>query len=179
MGLKMPPDCAVTDVSMLDIENIDIDLVSETQIVEFISRNELGLSRLVNEVLIASGYRTLVSPFGKDGSVEILADGKIGPLGFVLPRIAVLVRPDIDLASPALTELEEFVALTGAANALFVSWTGFTDLAKKEAGRLFHQTKFWDVSKIVEMLRVSYDHLSDSLKSDLRLTMVLVLARCS
>ncbi len=135
----MPPDAPATDYSTPNIEDLDVKMVSETQIVEFISRNKISLSRLVNEILLAIGYQTRVSQFGNDGSVEILADGKIGPLDFALPRIAVLVKPDIDLANPDLAELETFMALSGAANGLFVSWIGFTDLAQKEAGRLFHQ----------------------------------------
>jgi len=155
--------------SKQDIENIDISYASEIQIVEFISRKKLDLGRLVNDVLLANGYRTQVSPFGNDGSVDLLADGGIGPLGFALPRIAVLVKPDTELADPDLAELECFLALSGAANGLFVSWTGFTDTAKTEAHRLFHQAKFWDVSQVIQMLKASYENLSVSLRSDLPL----------
>lgn len=110
--------------------------------------------------------------------VEVaVADGKIGPLDFALPRIAVLVKLDIDLANPELAELEAFMALSGASNGLFVSWTGFTELAQKEAGRLFHQTKFWDVGRVAEMLRDNYQKLSNDLQSDLRLEKIWVLSR--
>ena len=60
-----------TDVSDLDIEHLNIEMVSATQIVEFISRNGLDLARLVEGILIAQGYRTRVSPFGSDGSIDI------------------------------------------------------------------------------------------------------------
>jgi restriction system protein len=167
----------VTDVSTLDIENLDVQMVGESQIVEFISRSEISLSRLVNEILLAIGYETRISSFGKDGSIDILADGVIGPLGFALPRTAVLVKPDIDLADPDLAELEAFMALSSASNGLFVSWTGFTDSARKEAGRLFHQTKFWDVGQVAEMLKANYEKLSDDLKSNFRLKQIFILDR--
>ena len=48
-----------TDVSDLDIEHLNIEMVSATQIVEFISRNELDLAWLVEEVLMAQGYPPL------------------------------------------------------------------------------------------------------------------------
>jgi restriction system protein len=166
-----------TDVSNLDIEHLNIEWVSGTQIVEFISRNALELARLVEGILIAQGYRTRVSPFGDDGSIEILADGGTGPLGFELPRIAVLVKPGSEIADPDVTELETFIALSGAAQGLFVSWIGFTDAAKREAGRLFHQAKFWDLTQIIHELVANYEKLSDGLKSELPLKRVWILGQ--
>jgi restriction system protein len=166
-----------TDVSDLDIEHLNIEMVSATQIVEFISRNELDLARLVEGILIAQGYRTCVSPFGDDGSIELLADRGTGPLGFGLPRIAVLVKPGSEMADPDVNELEKFLALSGAAQGLFVSWIGFTDAAQKEAGRLFHQTKFWDVSQIITELVANYEKLPDRLKSELPLKRIWILGQ--
>jgi predicted Mrr-cat superfamily restriction endonuclease len=173
----MLPNVPATDYSTLNIEDLDLKFVSETQIVEFISRSEISLSRLVNEILQCMGYQTRVSPFGNNGSVDIVADGKMGPFDFALPRIAVLVTMDTVLANPELAELEAFMALSGASNGLLVSWTGFTELAQKEAGRLFHQAKFWDIRRVVEMLRDNYEKLSGDLQSDLRLEKRWVLSR--
>jgi restriction system protein len=166
-----------TDVSDLDIERPNIEMVSATQIVEFISRNELDLARLVEGILIAQGYRTRVSPFGDDGSIDIVADGRMGPLGFGLPRIAVLVKPGNEMADPDIDELEAFMALSGAAQGLFVSWIGFTDAARKEAGRLFHQSKFWDVTQVIVELVANYEKLSDGLKSELPLKRIWILGQ--
>lgn len=163
------------DFSDLDIEHLNVEIVCATQIVEFISRNELDLARLVEGILIAHGYRTRVSPFGDDGSIDIVADSGTGPLGFALPRIAVLVKPGSEMADPDIDELEAFVALSGAAEALLVSWNGFTDAAKKEAGRLFHQAKFWDVTQTIVELVANYDKLSDKLKFELPLKRVWIL----
>jgi restriction system protein len=98
-------------------------------------------------------------------------------LDFELARIAVLVKPDIRPADPDVTELETFMALSAASNGLFVSWTGFTDSAQKEAGRLFHQAKFWHVGQVAEMLKVNYHKLSNELKADLRLKQIWALQR--
>ena len=160
----MSVDITKVDYATLDIEGLDIPLVSSTQIIEFISRNEIDLGQLVAEILTTQGYQARSSPFGHDGSKEILAQAAIGPLGFVLPRVAALVKPDIDLADPDLSELERFLALSGASNGLFVSSIGFSDAAKKEAGDLFHQSIFWDVEQLVEMLKANYDGLSNELK---------------
>jgi restriction system protein len=126
---------------------------------------------------MAQGYRTSGSPFGDDGSVGMVADGGNGPFGFVLPRIAVLVKSGSEAANPDINEMEKFVALSGAAQGLFVSWIGFTDAAKKEAGRLFHQTKFWDVTQIIDELIANYEKLSGKLKSDLPLKRVWILGQ--
>ena len=166
---------ADVDVSDLDIEHLDIEMVSATQIVEFISRNELYLARLVEGILIAQGYRTRVSPFGDDGSFDIAADGGAGPLGFGLPRIAVLVKSGSEAANPDINELKKFAALSGVANGLFVSWIGFTDAAEREAGRLFHQAQFWNVKHLIETLTANYDKISGNLKSYLPLKRIWIL----
>jgi hypothetical protein len=58
MEVRMPD----TDVSDLDIEHLNVEMVCATQIVEFISRNELALAPLVEEILIAQGYPTHQTP---------------------------------------------------------------------------------------------------------------------
>lgn len=55
------------DVADIDTEHLDVELVSRTQIVEFISRNEVDLARLVEVILIAQGYRVQASPSGLNG----------------------------------------------------------------------------------------------------------------
>ena len=166
-----------TDVSDLDIEHLNVEMVCATQIVEFISRNEVDLARLVEGILTAQGYRARSSPFGDDGSIDILADGGTGPFGFGLPRIAVLVKPGSEMADPDTDELEAFMARSGAAQGLFVSWIGFTDAAKREAGRLFHQANFWDVTQIIVELAANYEKLSDRLKSELPLKQIWILGQ--
>jgi hypothetical protein len=104
---------AETDLTGLDILHLPSEFVCATQIVEFISYNELALAGLVEGILIARGYQTQVSAFGDAGTVCVLADGGVGPLGFALPRIAALVRPINRMADPGTSELEEFRAISG------------------------------------------------------------------
>jgi hypothetical protein len=66
--------------------------------------------------MIAQGYRTQASPLGDAGSVCILAYDGIGPLGFPLSRIAVLVTSINQIPDPDINELETFLALGGASN---------------------------------------------------------------
>jgi restriction system protein len=94
-----------------------------------------------------------------------------------LPRIAVLVKSGSEMADPDVNELEKFMALSGAAQGLFVSWIGFTDAAKKEASRLFHQAKFWDVTVIVRELESNYEKISDELKSEFPLKRIWILGQ--
>ena len=110
-----------------------------------------------------------------DGSIEILADGAIGPFGFGMPRIAALVKAGTDIANPDLDELEVFISRSGARNGLFVSLIGFTETAQREAGRLFHQTKFWDVMHVVGALKSNYEKLSPKFRTDFRLKPIWVL----
>ena len=165
------------DVTDLDILHLQSEFVVATQIVEFISYNKLHLVRLVVGILIAQGYRTQWCPFGDAGSVYILADGGIGPLGFALPRIAVLVRPVSQMTDPDVNELKSFKALSGAANALFVSWLYFSDKTKAEACNLFQQAEFWDVGGIIRAFTENYEKIFDELRSYLPLKQIWILDR--
>ena len=163
------------DVAGIDTERLDVDLVSTTQIVEFISRNEVDLARLVEVILIAHGYRVQDSPFGKYGRVSMVAEGGEGPIGFRLPRIAVLVDPGGEIADPDINELEEFSALSGSAQGLFVSWSGFSKAARTEAGRLFHQAKYWDISRIVTEWMAVFEKMPQGVRSILPLKQIWIL----
>jgi predicted Mrr-cat superfamily restriction endonuclease len=70
----------------------DITLFAEDRIYDHIERKfkGLGLARLVNAVLKATGYITIVSPPGPDGGVDIVA-GR-GLMGFDPPRLCVQVK---------------------------------------------------------------------------------------
>jgi hypothetical protein len=104
-----------------------------------------------------------------------LADGPIGALGFPLPRIAVLVNSIHESPNPDVNELETFLSLSGAVNGLFVAWWSFSEQAKREAGRLFHHAEFWDLTHIVDALKVNYDKMPSELKSYLPLKRIWIL----
>jgi restriction system protein len=161
----------------LDILNLESELVCETQIIEFISCNRLNLARLVEEILLAQGYRTQTSPFGDAGSVYISACGAIGPLGFALPPISVLARSIDQMDDPSFDELEAFKALSNSGNSLFASWIYFSDETKEEASRLFGQAKFWNIGDIGRALTANYEKMSGSLKSYIPLKQIWILDR--
>jgi restriction system protein len=162
------------DYATLDIEHLDVSLVAETQIVEFISRKRLSLSRMVNEILAAQDFETR-SHVHEDECTEISCCPGKGRLGFVFPSISVLVKSDIEPADPDTKELKAFSLRSGTPYGLFVSWAGFTDSAREEEGQLFQQAIFWDIRQIVEMLKANYERLSTDFKSDLPLKKIWVL----
>ena len=105
----------------------------------------------------------------------MVAEGGEGPIGFRLPRIAVLVNPGSEIADPDINELEEFSALSGAAQGLFVSWFGFSKAARTEAGRLFHQAKFWDIGQTVAEWTAVFEKLPVGVRSILPLKQIWIL----
>lgn len=166
-----------TSAADLDILSLDSVWVCETQIVEFMSYNKIDIARLVEEVLVAQGYKTQAFPFGNDGSVYILADGGIGPLGFELPRVAALVRSINQMEDPDVGELKTFKTLSGSENGLFASWLYFSDETTEEASRLFNQATFWNVGGIIRAVTANYEKLSDELRSYFPLKRIWVLDR--
>jgi len=167
----------LTSVEDLDILPLDFVTICETQIVEFFSYNELSLARLVEEILIAQGYRTQVSPFGDVGDVYISAYDGIGPLGFGLPRLAALVRPINQMEDPSVDELEAFKASSKSENGLFASWLYFSDETQDHARRSFNQAEFWDINGIIRAITTNYEKLSDELRSYIPLKQIWILDR--
>jgi restriction system protein len=172
MGSKEPPPVMNGDLDIFHLE-----MILETKIVEFFSYNELSLARLVEEILIAQGYRTQVSPFGDVGDVYISAYDGIGPLGFGLPRIAALVRPINQMEDPSVDELEAFKTLSKSENGLFASWLYFSDETQELARRLFNQAELWDVNGIIRAITTNYEKLSDELRSYVPLKQIWILDR--
>jgi len=112
----------------------DIALYAEDRIRAYIEQNFKGhdLARLVDAVLKASGYSTIVSPPGPDGGVDIVA-GR-GPMGFDPPRLCVQVKSS---AGPVnveiLQRLHGSMKKVGADQGLLVSWGGFNSKVPAEA----------------------------------------------
>jgi len=172
MGSKEPPPVMNGDLDIFHLE-----MMLETKIVEFFSYNELSLARLVEEILIAQGYRTQVSLLGDVGDVYISAYDGIGPLGFGLPRIAALVRPINQMEDPSVDELEAFKASSKSENGLFASWLYFSDETQDHARRSFNQAEFWDINGIIRAITRNYEKLSDELRSYIPLKQIWILDR--
>ena len=106
-----------------DRATLDIAQISRDQILERIRSRFTGheFARLVNAVLQAEGYFTLLSPAGPDGGVDILA-GR-GSLGFEGPKLCVQVKAsasavDVTVLRSLIGTMQSFKADQG----LLVSW---------------------------------------------------------
>lgn len=180
-GKKPPPFLPTEDAEEpLEDSSASIDLESHArdQIREYIGRRFAGhdLAVLVDEVLAAQGYRTIRSPEGPDGGVDVLA-GR-GPMGFDAPRLCVQVKSgDTPSDVKVLRELSGVMKAFGADHGLIVSWGGFTSAVYKESRRHFFEVRLWDADDLVKAIQDHYDHLSDTLQAELPLkrTWMLVL----
>jgi restriction system protein len=112
----------------------DLEQFASDQIVAYIGQKFRGheLARLVAGVLTAQGYRTLPSPPGADGGIDIIAG--TGPMGFDPPMLAVQVKSsDAPAEVGVLRELQGVMPRFGAQQGLVVSWGGFKQSVTKEA----------------------------------------------
>lgn len=162
----------------VEVETSDLDLeqYSKDQIIKFLERKFAGhdLSRLIDEVLIAKGYTTKISPPGPDEGVDILVGS--GPLGFDSPRICVQVKSSqtpVDVR--IVRELEGVVKNFKADHGLLVTWGGINNKAEQEMSRSFFSIRLWDQDKIVEEVMKNYDKFDSSIKAELPLKKIWTL----
>lgn len=102
-----------------------------------------GMARLVDAVLSAQGYTTLVSSPGPDKGIDILAAPS--PLGFGQPRIcAQVISGDSPLDRPTLDQLIGVTQNVQADQGLLVSWGGFKSSIDKETASQFFRVRLWD-----------------------------------
>ncbi len=115
------------------------------------------MQHLVAGILRAMGYKTRVSPRGRDQGRDIIAspDG----LGLESPRIAVEVkhRPKEQATAPALRSF--LGGLRQDDRGLYVSTGGFTQEARYEADRATVPVTLLDLEEIVRLLLENYDRL--------------------
>jgi restriction system protein len=113
------------------------------------------LAQLVGEILHAEGFVTSVSPAGPDGGVDILAGQ--GSMGFDGAMLAVQVKSGSQVVdAPTLRELQGVMTNFGATRGLIVSWGGFTQVARRDARRLFFQIRLWDSDALVDKVTEVY-----------------------
>lgn len=156
----------------------DLEQYARDQIRDYIGRKFKGheLARLVQEILAARGYYTLLSPPGADGGVDIVA-GR-GTMGFDEPRLCVQVKSgDSPVDVGVLRELQGTMRNFGSEQGLLVSWGGFKSSVLKEARRIFFEIRLWDADNVVRALMENYEDLSDEIQAEIPLkrTWVLVL----
>jgi len=148
----------------------DIAQMAHDQIVARITSRYHGhaLAHLVQAVLEADGFKTLLSPPGPDGGVDILA-GR-GALGLGGPTLCIQVK-----SSTTPADVSIFRALQGsmqtfkADRGLLVSWGGFTKPTLQEAKQSHFQVRLWTADDLVQAVYRHYDQLPEEIQADLPL----------
>lgn len=157
-------------------EELDFEQTAIDQIRKYVGREFRGhdLTQLVNSLLKAQGYRTLISPAGPDGGVDIIAGH--GPMGFDPPRICVQVKSsDSPVDVGVLREFQTVVKNFGADQGLLVSWGGFKSSVVKEARRHFFEIQLWDADDLLKALLENYQQLPADIQADMPLKRIWAL----
>ncbi|WP_461210380.1 restriction endonuclease [Desulfocurvus sp. DL9XJH121] len=160
-----------------DIQARDLEQFANDSIAALISQKFRGhdLTRLVEAILIAQGFKTYRSPAGPDKGIDILAAA--GPLGFDEPRICVQVKSsDTPLDRPVLDQLIGAMHQVGATRGLLVSWGGFKQTYNAEERTQFFNVRLWDSQNILQELFKAYDKLNEDIKSELPLKKIWTVA---
>jgi restriction system protein len=158
-------DSAIAGDAELDIERMGRD-----EILKYIQSNfkSHDLTRLVDAVLRAQGYKTVVSPPGPDGGVDILAGS--GSLGFDHPRLCVQVKSGVGAEGQStFNELLGVMSKFDSRLGLLVSWGGFTQPLHKDARKEFFRIRLWNQGDLVDAILQSYDRLDPEIRAELPL----------
>jgi restriction system protein len=156
----------------------DIALYAEDRIRQFIEQRFKGhgLARLVEAILKATGYSTIISPPGPDGGVDIVA-GR-GPMGFDPPRLCVQVKSSSGPVNiEILQRLHGSMKKVGADQGLLVSWGGFNSKVPSEARDQFFIIRLWDSGDLIQAVLDNYENLSPEIQAELPLKRVWVLVQ--
>ncbi|MCP5405176.1 MAG: restriction endonuclease [Pseudomonadaceae bacterium] len=133
------------------------------------------LEMLVEAILKAQGFTTYRSPTGTDKGVDLLAAP--GTLGFGTPRICVQVKSsDSPVDRPILDQLVGTMKRVNADQGLLVAWGGFKDTVEKERPNQFFAVRFWNQNDLIHELTQVYDRIDDTIKAELPLKRLWVVA---
>ncbi len=154
----------------------DLETNATNRIIKFIEQNFSGhpLTDIINEILIAKGYVTRVSPPGADGGVDILAGPS--PFGLGNPKIVVQVKSslqteDVRIIREMKGVMQDFKADYG----IIAVWGGLTNSARKDAQQSFFNIRWWDQVAIVSEIMKNYEKFSDEMKLKLPLKQIWAL----
>ena len=107
------------------------------------------LEHLVAALLEAQGFVVDEAVPGKDQGVDVLAGH--GPLGFDHPRICVQVKHTSSrIGQPEVQQLHGAMQQFDADQGLFVSWSDYTEDAKKMARLNFFLMRLWNANDLLE-----------------------------
>ena len=165
-------DPAETD----DIDSYIVAQDPEDAILDHIRQRfrDHDFAELVDAVLRADGYRTVLSPPGPDRGVDILA-GR-GPLGFDPPRLCVQVKAtERPIGVGDLDQLNGVLEKHATDQGLFVSWSGFTKPAEDQARLSHFRIRLWTGRDLLYEIYRVYDDLPVDIRAKLPLQQVWTL----
>lgn len=181
LALVQKPDVVETgteEPESLGAEKIDLERSARDEIIKFINARFKGhgLARLVDAILRAEGYTTLLSPEGPDGGVDILASA--GPFGFGSPKICVQVKSS---SSPVevnvFRELQGVMPHFGADRGILVAWGGFKGTITQDARKQYFAIRLWGQEELIEELFKNYDKLDEDLKAEIPMKRIWTLVQ--
>jgi restriction system protein len=170
-GAKEPPKEIEEEEAPIDLVQMAMD-----QLRDYISRKFRGheLARLVAGILEAQGFKTIVSPPGPDGAVDITASS--GALGLSEPQICVQVKSqDSPIEVLVYRELRDKTNRMNATHGLLVSWGGFKKTVFNEAKDDVFKIKLWESKEVIEELLRNYTNLPAEIKALIPLKQIWVL----
>ena len=147
--------------------------IARTQIASLISGRfpDKRMEHLVAGVLQAAGYTIAPLVDGADQGVDVIAGG--GLLGFEDPLLCAQVKhTDKPANAPSVQQLRGAVEQFGAKQGLFVSWSGYTSDALKEARQSFFRVRLWDANDLIDAICKHYSNLPDDIRKDIPLQQI-------
>ena len=154
----------------------DLEELANNQVRDIISTKYKGheLAWLVASILEAQGFKTKVSPPGRDGAVDITAS--LGFLGLSEPKLCVQVKSQespVDIG--VYRELRDKTSKIKATHGLLVSWGGFKNSVTQEAKDDVFLIQLWSSKELIEELLKNYLKLSPEIKATIPLKQIWVL----
>ena len=160
----------------LEEQSRDLEEFAHDNLAAFIGQKFRGhdLTRLIEAILNAQGFKTYRSPEGPDNGIDILAAS--GSLGFDEPRICVQVKSSDDpIERSVLDQLIGSMHQVKATQGLLVSWGGFKRTYNAEERTQFFTVRLWDSQDIIDELLNVYEQIDEDIKSDIPLKKIWTL----
>jgi restriction system protein len=158
------------------VARVDIERLAQDDVSAFIRKHfqSHDLARLVEAILKAEGFVTVLSEPGPDGGVDILA-GR-GPFGLDHPYLCVQVKATNEPAGVEVYRqlggtMKQFKATQG----LFVSWSGFKKTVLSEARKDHFEIRLWNQDDLVKAIYRNYPKLDAQIQAELPLKAIWIL----
>ena len=169
-SMPMPEETGY-DASPLSVEELARDQITRRIREQF---PEQKLEHLVAALLEAQGFVVHEAAPGKDQGVDVLAGH--GPLGFDHPRICVQVKHTSSrVGHPEVQQLHGAMQQFDADQGLFVSWSDYTDDAKRMARLNFFSMRLWNANDLLDAVYKDYPDLPEDIRAEIPLKRVWTL----